>query len=201
MIIFGHNSKYVVHEPNYEDCTYCNSKASVSLYIYQKYAHVFWIPMFPLRKVGVSECSHCKQVLRSKQMPASLKSRYEKLKSESRTPLWIFSGTFLLIVLVSSLVFISNKKTALTKKYIAAPQAGDIMKIRTSTGHYTLLRIADVREDSVFIQFNQYEINKSGKLHTLESEPFSEDVFILTKEELQEKYNSGDIFNVDRKKN
>ena len=41
--------------------------STVELSVFQKYAHFFWIPSFPLGKAALNQCSHSKQVLKQKE--------------------------------------------------------------------------------------------------------------------------------------
>jgi hypothetical protein len=57
------------------------------------------IPFLPAGKTGISECSVCKQVLEEKAMPENIAATYQRLKSESRIPIWMFSGAGLFLLL------------------------------------------------------------------------------------------------------
>jgi hypothetical protein len=69
------------------------------MHLFQRYAHVFWIPLFPIGKTGVSQCSHCKQILKLKEMPFALRLSYENMKSQTTTPFWVFSGSAVIAVI------------------------------------------------------------------------------------------------------
>jgi hypothetical protein len=48
--------------------------------------------MFGVGKTGASQCVNCKQVLRQKEMPASIRLAYDNMKLRAKTPLFVFSG-------------------------------------------------------------------------------------------------------------
>jgi hypothetical protein len=109
MIIFGTRSKILKGNGTRTNCSYCESTDTVSLVFVLKYFHVFWIPMFPLSKTGVSQCSHCKQVLYNNQMPDHLKAVYQQEKARAKTP-WVYRLGLILIGLffafvVASIIF------------------------------------------------------------------------------------------------
>jgi hypothetical protein len=70
------------------------------MHVFQRYAHIFWIPFFPIGKTGASQCGHCKQVLKEKEMPSSLKMAFDDVKSRTKTPYWTFAGVAIIVVLI-----------------------------------------------------------------------------------------------------
>jgi len=91
MIIYGIRNKELIKEHITDKYPNCGTQNSIDMHVFQKYAHVFWTPFFPLGKTGVSQCDHCKQVLKLKEMPSSLTNVYENLKSQTKTPIWTFT--------------------------------------------------------------------------------------------------------------
>jgi zinc-ribbon family len=87
MIIYGSKAKQLAKEALIDQCPNCKTQSSVELYIFQKYAHVFWIPFFPLAKTAVTQCTNCKQVLKQKEMPSTFQMSYENLKHQTKTPI------------------------------------------------------------------------------------------------------------------
>lgn len=101
MIIFGTRAgKVTPAEAQPFDCGHCHSKMSVRPVFIQRYFHVFWIPFFPLSKKGVTQCSHCKQVLYEKEVPAAMKPAFLDAKGKVKTPLKYFAGLILLGLLI-----------------------------------------------------------------------------------------------------
>ena len=98
--IFGTRSSQRAAEKVAVKCQYCQSPDSVWMYIYQSYFHIFWIPFFPYSTKSVTECSHCKQVLRSKEFDEDLRRSSDELKRRTKTPIWTFSLIILFFVLV-----------------------------------------------------------------------------------------------------
>lgn len=199
MIIYGSRNKEVAREHIVEKCPHCGTMNSIDMHVFQKYAHVFWIPFFPMGKTGISQCDHCRQVLNPKEMPASLRAAYDNLKAGSRTPIWTFSGLGLIVLLVAFAIVQDKKKNEKNAKLIAAPIAGDIFKIKTTDRKYTLYKVDEVSADSVFILINNYEVNKLSGLHELESKSYSPDIYGFSKKELKTMLESGEILDIQRK--
>lgn len=72
MIIFGSKKTLLDGAAVQNACPHCQSKNTVQMLVYQKYAHVYWIPFFPIRKEAFTQCEHCKQVLEEKDFPYEL---------------------------------------------------------------------------------------------------------------------------------
>ena len=91
MIIYGTKAKEILSEHVTDKCANCNTQNNIDIHVFQKYAHVFWIPFFPMSKTGLSRCEHCKQMLNPKEMPPNLLNAYETLKSSVKPPVWMWS--------------------------------------------------------------------------------------------------------------
>ncbi|MES2279594.1 MAG: hypothetical protein V4592_26405 [Bacteroidota bacterium] len=106
MFLFGIKSTKSLVEPVSDQCANCQTSNTTDMHIFQKYAHIFYLPLFPAGKKGFSQCNHCRQVLREKVMSESLKRSFEKVKPLAKTPLWTWAGTALVVVyLVFELYF------------------------------------------------------------------------------------------------
>ncbi len=82
------------------------------MYVFQKYVHLFWIPFILIGKTAVSQCSHCKLVLKLKEMTPALKVIYEQAKSKNKMPIWTYSGLLLLALAITIGVIDNSKKDA-----------------------------------------------------------------------------------------
>ncbi len=100
MIIYGSRAVHLKSaQLTAATCPSCKTKGSLILSLFRKHAHIFWIPLFPIGKKGFSKCQHCKHVLEDKEMPASIREQYNRLKQEAKGPIWQFVGLFLFGVL------------------------------------------------------------------------------------------------------
>ena len=199
MIIYGSRSKELAKEILTDKCQNCGKDNSIDMHVFQKYAHVFWIPFFPLGKTGVSQCDHCKQVLKLKEMPGTLRASYDNLKSQTKTPIWTFSGLALVAVLIVAGVISDKKKGERNAQLIVTPQAGDIFEIKTKDKQYTIYKVYKVQGDSVFIQPSNYEVNKMTGLNDLKQKEYSSDVYGVSKTDLKKMLEEGEILDIDRK--
>jgi zinc-ribbon family len=202
MIIYGTKAKEIGKEIISEKCTNCGSILKIDMHVFQKYAHVFWIPFFPIGKTGVSQCDHCKQVLKLKEMPPSIKTSYDNLKAQSKTPVWMFSGLALIALIIISGTISSKNNDKKNAKLILAPHKGDIFEIKTKENQYTIYKVDEVASDSVFIVVNAFETNLQTGIADIKKKgdsSFIYDAFGFSKKELKKMLEDGEILNIDRK--
>ena len=202
MIIYGSRSKQLAKETTLEKCANCGTHNSTALYIFQRYAHIFWIPFFPIGKTGVTQCSNCKQVLKQKEMPSSLQRENYTLKSRTKTPVWMFTGLALLVILITSMVMDGNKKRERNAAFVAAPQTGDVFEVRTEDNQYTLFKVEDVQPDTVLVLFNNFQTNKSSGLSDIKrkgNEGYSDEIYSVARKDLKEMFDKGNILDIERK--
>jgi hypothetical protein len=198
MIVYGSRSKELAKDILTDQCPNCGKQNSIDMHVFQKYAHVFWIPIFPMGKTGVCQCDHCKQVLSLKEMPASLVISYNNLKEKAKTPIWMFSGLALLAILITIGIISGKKNDEKNAKLILSPKAGDIFEIKVNNSQYTLYKVNEVLGDSVFVQINYYETNKVTGLNDLKKEAYSEEVMGFSKAELKQMLEKGEIIDIER---
>lgn len=93
MIIFGGRASNIGNFdiPN-SKCSYCEEGDTQRISVFGKYAHVFWIPIFPIGKKAVAECTHCKRTIEQKEFSPELKSLYQENKNKAKRPIWHWFG-------------------------------------------------------------------------------------------------------------
>lgn len=200
MIIFGSGSAHIkTATAKNATCENCGNQDTLSFSIYRKHAHIFWIPVFPLNKTGASQCSHCQQVLKPKQMPDNLKRKYEDFKSDAKGPIWQFVGLFLIACLIGFAGYSSGQDKENTAKYFAEPAIGDIYEYRIETGSYSTMKVMEVTEDSLYMSFNDYEISKSSRIYKIEKEEnYPEETYGVSRQDLQAMKADGDLLEIQR---
>jgi hypothetical protein len=98
MIFYGSKGKLLAQAKiNGTICQHCHEPAPQNISTFGKYAHIYWIPFFPIGKVGVAECTNCKRTIEKKEFTPQLLSKYKELSHQHKTPLWFFSGPLAII--------------------------------------------------------------------------------------------------------
>jgi len=109
MLIYGWRENKIALLPvENHRCNNCNSEKSLFIQVNKMYVHLFWIPFIPLAKKTYSVCTHCKQSLKSNEMPPDLQKKSYQIKKNTKTPWWYFIGCILigciLLFIASSLL-------------------------------------------------------------------------------------------------
>lgn len=199
MIIYGYRSKLMASQFITEACPKCGASQQVQMYVLQRYAHIFWIPLFPIGKTGVAQCDTCKATYKKSQMDTGLKMAYSNMKSQVRPRWWMFSGLIIIALLLLSLTRNSMKNEAKSKQRIEHPSIGDCYKIKTENGNFSLMRVERVEDDTVYVSYCEYESTSPMKLYKLTETAFGEISDSFSKYQIQQQYQSGKISGVVRR--
>jgi hypothetical protein len=201
MIIYGTNSSNIATQKVLTKCPGCEIANSLDMAVFQKYAHIFWIPLIPIGKTAATVCSNCKQVLQEKEFPATIAESYEGLKAQTKIPLWTFSGLAIIIALVSWGVISDKQNDKKNAEIILAPQQGDIYEIKTSSQNYTLYKVGQVEADTVYLLINEYETNKPSGFSDLKAkgdDAYLEQLIPFLRSDLKDMLDKGEIIDIDR---
>lgn len=203
MIIFG--TRTSAYQPNTEevcDCSHCGTKAGVYVRFATRYFHVFWIPVLPIGKTGISECTHCKQALYPHEMPPATRAAYNAARSKTRTKPKFFAGLILAGLFVAAAAttgFISHRQNT---SYVRSPKAGDIYEVEDEEG-FTLYKVAALETDSVTVLPHEYYVERWSKLRTMKrtypNDYAADESFKIARKELETMLAERVIRNVHRK--
>ncbi len=198
MIVYGWKATSIGSDHPMDKCEHCGQQNCMEMHVFQKYFHVFWIPFFPIGKTGVSQCNHCKQVLKPNQMMGNTKLNYENLKQASKSPIWVWAGAAVIAALVIFSMSQSGKWAKQKAERIAHPKANDIIQYKLENGKYTIFKVEKVVGDSVFAFQNQYEADRLSGIRKLEQKPYFDTADIFLQSEINEMFKKGEIIDIDR---
>ncbi|GHU99587.1 hypothetical protein FACS1894159_03850 [Bacteroidia bacterium] len=205
VIFYGIRSKAQRSVQTTYNCPHCGKERSIAVVPVWKYAHLFWVPFFPLWKSYVCLCTECDEVVeKTIDMPITKEIK----RQTSRLPWWTFSGLIIVALLVGWGVIQSKTRELSAQRDIKAkienPQVGDVYQVRLDSCKYTLMRATAVRGDSIFVQFHEYYVDKGSDLPKLKRKRGSdygtgkdfEDFY--TREELLEMAGERTLLKIDR---
>ena len=200
MIIYGTRSQHLKSsQPPSMVCPHCGQTGTTVLSVYSKYAHIFWIPIFPVGRTAYSQCAHCKQVLEQNKMSPELQRESNNLKAQTRTPIWQFAGVVLIAALVGFSMYASGQAAKDRQEYIANPMTGDIYNIKTEDKNYTTFKIVSVTADSVFVSPNKYETDKSTGIYKInKAENYLDESYGISRSTLKQMLQDDTIYGIDR---
>lgn len=166
MIIFGTQTTKIAGEDVAITCAHCGTFNKIQLYIYQRYIHIFWIPIFPDNKIGLSQCSHCKQLLKYNEMPASYKTEIDTLNKNSKTPWWTFLGPLIVVAIIATGMtasFITNKKL---KTNVESLKKNDVVTIKKHN-LYTYYQVDTIKDSVIIFKMSSNSASDEKQLRLL----------------------------------
>jgi hypothetical protein len=174
-------------------CTTCNS-IGLDFEIYRHYYHLFWIPLFPSGdKESIVYCTKCGK-------PNNFNPRVKHLEFVTRTPVYLYSGLLIFMMLIGTLV-VANINTQKQKAlFVADPKVGDVYRMQkqeNDSTFYYFLRVARIQGDTVGVYPSAFRY--FGFVYKLNNEDyFVAQEFVYTKKELRELLEKGEINSVER---
>lgn len=104
MLIFGTRTSKIGIKPLGQnlECPHCKTQNSFTVSTYGKYFHLFWIPFFPLNKMILVECNHCKKTYYDYELPKNIKHKLLRSNqlNPTKRPIWHGCGCLMIAVLV-----------------------------------------------------------------------------------------------------
>lgn len=87
-------------------CPYCEHVEKQNVSIFGRYAHIMWIPLFPIGKTPIAECTRCKRTYNDTDFSQTMKLVGGELGSRLKSPLWMWAGLMIIggIFLISSVI-------------------------------------------------------------------------------------------------
>jgi hypothetical protein len=173
---------------------------SMTYSVFGKYAHIYWIPLFPLGKSNVLECDHCKKTFKLKNTTGQIQSKFETEKHRG-VPIFHFTGIIIIVLLIFWAFYQSSATEEKELEYLAQPQIGDVYRTEGSnSSYYTTAKVTEIVGDSIYLIFNEYEVNKRSAVHELDIpnnyKIENTEGFLL--EEIKGLYEENIIYQIDR---
>ncbi len=202
MIIYGSKGTLLATEPVLGvRCPHCGSSSSLEVGVYGRYAHIYWIPLFPFSKVAMLSCQSCQCAWEEKNLPEAAVAPVREAKQNAPHRRWEWAGLALLLLLGSYITVAGIQGNRQDDTYLATPRAGDIYTVRSdSTKRYTLLKVENVRADSVELLENQYSTDSSTPLTALKEkkDDYVPGSFTVSRASLLDMRRKGQLTDVSR---
>ena len=202
MLIYGTKAPLRKTELIFEPCPNCKRTNCVEINIFQKYLHLFWIPLVPLSKTGWARCAHCGEVFTIFQMSPSMLTSYERIRKNTTTPVWAFTGLLLCIIGPIALGISDNRKHEKVSFLISSPRKNDVLEIMLDYNKYTLYKIEKVERDSVYFFANKYEATDQSGLADLKNkgeDSYTSTTYGMPLKRLLKMNDDDKILDIDRK--
>jgi hypothetical protein len=73
-------------------CPYCEHVENQNMSIFGRYAHIMWIPFFPVGKTQIAECTRCQRTYDKSDFSEKMHLIGKELKGRVKSPLWMWAG-------------------------------------------------------------------------------------------------------------
>lgn len=85
-------------------CPFCEQVEPQHMSVFGRYAHVMWIPVFPLGKRQIAECTRCKRTYDSANFTKEMHLIGSELGGRLKFPVWMWAGLILMagVIMLSS---------------------------------------------------------------------------------------------------
>lgn len=171
---------------------------NISISVFGRYGYLYWIPIFPLTKKGVSQCNNCQSTLEPKEMNDQLKMACDNAKSNAKTPIWYWSGLIVIAILISIGIQSSIQHDSDVITFIDEPLSGDVVEFK-SGAFYSTFKIMSVTKDSIYVIYNDYETDKISGVHQIDKdENYTSEEYSISKTNYIELFNNKEFLDVNR---
>ncbi|OEK02234.1 hypothetical protein BFP97_12220 [Roseivirga sp. 4D4] len=201
MVIYGWNTKVLKDAPFAgHQCTNCGHE-SAHIIVSASYAHIFWIPVFPYKKVLHLVCDNCQHANKPKEVSPEVRALAKGLKSSVRFPFYMFSGVAIIMALVAYFAVETYMDEQRFEKYLTEPEVNDIYylydKDEPTEYKYSLLKVIDIREDSIDVSPNSFGYNYEPAV-LMEDDGFYDVYFTYHIDQLREMHKTDELKSVVR---
>ncbi|WP_035648370.1 zinc-ribbon domain-containing protein [Flavobacterium sp. ASV13] len=180
------------------DCSHCDSKVTMRYSIFEKYAHIYWIPFFPIKKLIFAECNSCKKTFERHELPTPTQQKIDRSKGKVNSPFWMFSGLMIIGAFVLYGFYSSVQTTKDTENFIQSPKIGDVYLINSSTGFYSTMKLDEISKDSLVLLINNMEIDNKEEIGKIDLKENYVNKKTIAKRELQKLLTENKIYEVVR---
>jgi hypothetical protein len=168
--VTGKSRKKIAAERLSQSCWECEFPNAVELTIYQKYRHLYWLPIFPRGKEYETQCSRCGDEVIWEEIPEDIALKtYDFQNKINRTPPWVYSGIYVFIALVISVWYLVSADNQKDIDLLKNPKLGDVYDIRKNGG-YSFCVVADIKKDTVFLRYATKSVEKWYQTESLKEE-------------------------------
>ena len=199
MIFYGTKSTHIKNDRiTNVDCPDCNTNVSMTYSIYEKYAHIYWIPFFPIKKLTFAECNACKKTFDQKELSGPIQQKLNHSKGRMSSPLWMYSGLFILCAIIAFAMYSSAQRGKDNIAFIDSPKVGDVYSVDNSNGFYSTMKLEEISKDSLTLLLNNMEVDKKTGIDKIDLEKNYIEKYKIAKKDLQKLFKENKIFEVDR---
>lgn len=197
IILFGTRAGHLKTIRLPEQCRNCKTGGSVELIVYQRFAHIFWIPIFPTRKIFTSQCYRCKESLIQEEIKESYPEVYQQYRKKLTAPFWSFTGITLVASIVLLITVLNYVRIVKEQFMIQSPEIDDIYIYVPKEGEYSLWKVSEINGDTVFVLSNSFTTNSIRKI-SVSAYSFNKEASPKLRSDLIRMFENKEIVSIER---
>lgn len=201
MIFYGTNAKSIKNGKIINvQCPNCEQNTSMTYSVFGKYAHIYWVPFIPYKKVSITECDYCKRTFESGELPQNIvkKLNQDFERGNTKYPIWMYSGASILAGVLIFTFFMNMKEKEDEANYIKEPKIGDLYHYKTESGNYSLMKVHDISKDSILLLVNEMETNLMSGVKEINLKKHYKEVYGFSRKEIEDLYKEKNIYEINR---
>lgn len=171
--------------------------------VYGKYAHAYWIPLFPINKTYIVACNTCHETYDTAHFTKEItkKINAEVDMNPVRIPMWFYSGFLVLLAFVAFAISLIKNSREDTMTFYKKPKTGDIYEFMNKSGKYTTMKYIKESEgkDSVLFKLNKFGTNTAREVFKIQKDVNYKEDIIFSKKRLDTLVENKAIYNIKRK--
>lgn len=183
-------------------CDYCDEESEMEYDFKQKYFHLYFIPLIPLKKKTEVCCTNCWHVYETKEFSNDVHKKLNRVKDKYpiRTPLWAFSGIIILTLFFAWAFWQSGRHDKVEVDYIKNPKRGDVYVLDSSSVLYRTYRVDKVDKANVYYTINDTTVSKYTKVFFIDEDKYyTNKKGVLSRKKVEELYKKESIISIFRK--
>ena len=163
MIFYGTNSSTLkTGTLRNVTCPHCEKDATMSYTIFGRYFYLYWIPIFPIGRTNIVECSYCKATYDLKDTDKAILTKFqqEQDRNPTKNPIKLYSGLIIGAIITVGIIAFGMKASADSKDFAKNPKVGDVFYETTASGKFSTSKVTKIDKDSVYVLQNNIETDK-----------------------------------------
>jgi hypothetical protein len=111
----------------------------------------------------------------------------------------MYSGVLLFILILCFWQIKDREQKKNSAVLISAPAIGDVLEVKNKDQQFTLTKIIDIKQDSIFLVSSNYQSTEQSGLVSLKDSSYSDEISFISKADLNALFTKGQILQVNRK--
>ena len=200
IVLIGTNSKLIKNGTvSNVVCPSCKTNSKIHYFVYSKFTHLTFIPLFPVGKNAVVTCESCNSIIEIETLDDKTISKLFADNNNLKNPIWMFIGSFILFLALIYGVYNYFKTNNQSELYLEKPMVNDVYEIKDSKGFYYTFKIDSVSNDSIYATENDFQVNLPYDFDEINKiENYSKNKIIYSKFEALKLYQDDKIISIIR---